>query len=124
MNNVFAIAGVAAGVHVHYGIDLPFACLHFILPTITLLQHLMDENVEEKIMDLSNVCNAASLVFISFQHDNYNGIGTALCHFFNTFCLAKKDWENVPSLVMYNIGMCFYSFLAYYTLTESHVRIR
>lgn len=82
-----------------------------------------DKQADGALVDLSVFGSAVSLGVISCMHKNYFGMYTAVMYTFNHFVFKKKNYEDVPKEVLYNLGMCFYTYFAFHSLKDAHVSI-
>lgn len=120
---LFALPGVCADLYLHYGYDWIYSMIHLAVPLVPAVMYLLDENVDNAVIDFSNFANAVSMGAISFNFNNYFGIYAAISHFTNHFIFKKKEIRDVPKEIIFNLGMCFYTYFAYRTLADSFVRI-
>lgn len=116
---LFSLPGVVTDVYLHYGFEWIYSIIHLVVPCVPFFLYLLnDKSVDEGIIDLTVFGNAASMAIQCFTRKNYFGLYAAICQTVNHFVLKKKEFQDVPKEVLYNLGMCFYTYFAYRTFVD------
>lgn len=115
---VLALPAIVTNIYLNYGIDWYFSIIHIGVAAVPATLFALDENVEENLVDLVILGNCISLGYQTWSHTNYFGMYTTACSAVNHFVLRRQTFSDAPMDVMYNLGMCFYTYLAYKALTD------
>lgn len=115
----FTLSCAVNHLYLQYGTEFEYAIIHSVIPCIPFAMYLTRNDWEEDLVDGIVIGNIISCLVISIMKENYYGIALAvnfwLCH----FPLRQRVFFEVPTRILYNIGLCFCAVFAYKAVRDA-----
>lgn len=118
LQTIFAVPCIAAQVWLQGGMQPPeLAYLHAGIPLLPLAAYLSNRERRD-LAELIIAVTLTSMGIVSFLGKKYYGVVAAVSFAINYFVIRDQGEfvDNVPSLDLFNYGMCFGAYFALRTL--------
>lgn len=121
LQDVLVLPGIVTTIWLKYSYSQELACAHTIVSLLPLIIYLYDDKKQE-VMDGLLGGNIFSLAVVSYYHENFYGITTAMSYILNYFLIKRNVIVNfpleVPTQDLFNYSMCFFAFFALKAVLE------